>query len=200
MPGIALERTAERLTVYATRWLKEALREGAYGVDATVGNGYDTLFLAHEVGPQGHVLGFDVQKVALTNATEMLRFAGLLNRVTLVLASHEELRRYLPPGQQITVAMFNLGYLPRGDRRIITRPPSTLTALSTVLTHLELAGRVTILSYRGHGGGEEEYLALSTALAGETAFHVTEVAGVDSPEDGPRLFLVRRRVSEVPSV
>ncbi|MBV9489378.1 MAG: methyltransferase domain-containing protein [Verrucomicrobia bacterium] len=195
MPGIALEKTAERLTVYATRWLKEALRAGAYAVDATVGNGYDTLFLAHEVGPQGHVLGFDVQKVALTNATEMLRFTGLLNRVTLVLASHEELRRYLPPGQQITAAMFNLGYLPRGDRRIITRPASTLKALSTATAHLEPRGRITILSYRGHGGGEEEYVALSTALASEPAIHVTEVAGVTAAEDSPRLFLIQRRSS-----
>ena len=195
MPGIALETTAERLTGYATRWLKEALRPGAYAVDATVGNGYDTLFLAHEVGPQGRVLGFDVQKVALTNATEMLRFAGLLNRVTLVLASHEDLRRYLSHGQQITVAMFNLGYLPRGDRRIITRPASTLAALSTVMAHLEPAGRVTVLSYRGHGGGEEEYLALSAALARETAFQVTEVSGVHSPEDGPRLVLIRPQLS-----
>src|SRR3954469_16165428 len=145
MPGIALEKTAARLTVYATRWLKEVLRPGAFAVDATVGNGYDTLFLAHEVGPEGRVLGFDVQKVALTNATEMLRFAGLLNRVTLVLASHEDLNHYLAPGQLITVGMFNLGYLPRGNRRIITRPSSTLRALSAVLTHLEPAGRVSIL-------------------------------------------------------
>lgn len=192
MPGIALEKTAERLTVYAADWLRQALRPGAFAIDATVGNGYDTLFLAHEVGPEGRVLGFDVQKVALTNATEMLRFAGLLNRVTLVLASHEDLNHYLAPGQLITVAMFNLGYLPRGNRRIITRPSSTLRALSAVLTHLEPAGRVSILSYRGHGGGEEEYWAVSVALAKDPAFLVTEVLGVNSPEDGPRLFLVRR--------
>ena len=107
MPGIPLEKTTERLTVYAARWLRQALRPGAFAVDATVGNGYDTLFLAHEVGPEGRVLGFDVQKVALTNATEMLRFAGLLSRVTLVLASHEDLNRYLSPGQLISVGMFS---------------------------------------------------------------------------------------------
>ena len=193
MPGISLETTTERLTVYAARWLKEALRPGAYAVDATVGNGYDTLFLAHEVGPAGRVLGFDVQKVALTNATEMLRFAGLLNRVTLVLASHEDLRYYLPPGQQVAAAMFNLGYLPRGDRRITTRPESTLAALSALIPHLESTGRLTLLSYRGHLGGEAEYQALAAALAQNTMINVTEVAGVASPEDGPRLFLVQRR-------
>jgi hypothetical protein len=193
MPGISLETTTERLTVYAARWLKEALRPGAYAVDATVGNGYDTLFLAHEVGPDGRVLGFDVQKVALTNATEMLRFAGLLNRVTLVLASHEDLRYYLPPGQKVAVGMFNLGYLPRGDRRIITRPESTLAALSALVPHLEPTGRVTLLSYRGHLGGEAEYQALTVALAQDAALDVTEVAGAAAPQEGPRLFLIRRR-------
>ncbi|MBV8899127.1 MAG: methyltransferase domain-containing protein [Verrucomicrobia bacterium] len=192
MPGISLETTTERLTVYAARWLKEALRPGAYAVDATVGNGYDTLFLAHEVGPAGRVLGFDVQKVALTNATEMLRFAGLLNRVTLVLASHEDLRYYLPPGQPVAAGMFNLGYLPRGDRRITTRAESTLAALSALVPHLEPTGRVSLLSYRGHLGGEEEYQALRIALARDTTLGVTEVAGAAAPEEGPRLFLIRR--------
>lgn len=193
MPGISLETTTERLTVYAARWLRKALRAGAYAVDATVGNGYDTLFLAHEVGPGGRVLGFDVQKVALTNATEMLRFAGLLNRVTLVLASHEDLGHYLPPGQQVAVGMFNLGYLPRGDRRITTRPASTLAALSALIPHLEATGRVSLLSYRGHLGGEGEYQVLAAVLAQDTTLDVTEVAGAGAPEDGPRLFLVRRR-------
>jgi hypothetical protein len=195
MPGISLEKTTERLTVYAARWLKEVLRPGAYAVDATVGNGYDTFFLAYEVGPAGHVLGFDVQKVALTNATEMLRFAGLLNRVTLVLASHEDLRYYLSPGQQVAAGMFNLGYLPRGDRRITTRPESTLAALAALIPHLEPTGRVTLLSYRGHLGGEAEYQALVAALGQDTMLDVTEVAGIASPEDGPRLFLVRRRLA-----
>src|SRR5947209_15570028 len=110
MPGIALEKTAERLTVYATRWLKEVLRPGAFAVDATVGNGYDTLFLAHRVGPAGRVLGFDVQKGALTNATEMLRFAGLLDRVTLTLSSHAEMGRFLAPERRIAACMFSLGF------------------------------------------------------------------------------------------
>jgi hypothetical protein len=123
----------------------------------------------------------------------MLRFAGLLNRVTLVLASHEDLRYYLPPGQQVAAGMFNLGYLPRGDRRIITRPESTLAGLSALIQHLEPTGRVTLLSYRGHPGGETEYQALVAALAQDTALNVTEVAGIASPEDGPRLFLVQRR-------
>ena len=57
MPKILVEVTEERLTAAAASWIELALFDGAVAVDATVGNGYDTLFLAHRVGPRGKVLG-----------------------------------------------------------------------------------------------------------------------------------------------
>ncbi len=192
MSRMPLERTVERLTQRAARWLEPVLHDGALAIDATVGNGYDTMFLAHAVGPRGRVLGFDVQKIALTNATEMLRFAGLLGRVKLVLASHEEVARHLYPQEGVAAAMFNLGYLPRGDRRIITRPESTLRALRDVLARLEPAGRATVLAYRAHPGGEEEYAAVAEMLAATTAWEAREVAGDGADESASRLFLIRR--------
>ena len=190
MPGIVMEQTPDRLTLKGAEWLQGALRDGAFAVDATVGNGYDTLFLAHRVGPAGHVLGFDVQKAALTNATEMLRFAGLLDRVTLTLSSHAEMDRFLAPEQRIAACTFSLGYLPRGDRRITTHSQSTLVALDAAVTHLEPNGRITILAYRTTPHGEEEYQAVRTALAAMAGLQVTEWMGSQAGADAPRLFLV----------
>jgi len=190
MPGIALEQTPGRLTIRAAEWLQGVLQDGAFAVDATVGNGYDTLFLAHRVGPAGHVLGFDVQKGALTNATEMLRFAGLLDRVTLTLSSHAEMGRFLAPERRIAACTFSLGYLPRGDRRVITHPESTLAALDAALSHLEPNGRVTILAYRTSPDGENEYQAVKAALAEKVGLQVTEWTGSQPGADAPRLFLV----------
>ena len=65
MPKILVAVTEERLTAAASSWIEVALFDGALAIDATVGNGYDALFLAHRVGPKGKVLGFDVQKAAL---------------------------------------------------------------------------------------------------------------------------------------
>ena len=51
----------------AHRFVKSVVQEGDCCVDATVGNGYDTEFLAKLVGETGKVLGFDVQKQAIEN-------------------------------------------------------------------------------------------------------------------------------------
>src|ERR1700760_819524 len=149
--------TEERLTAAASSWIEVALFDGALAVDATVGNGYDALFLGHRVGPKGKVIGFDVQKAALAGAREILKFVGSINHVSLIHDSHTRVADYLPPGAAIDAAMFNLGYLPRGNRQIITRPETTILALRTVLEHLAENGRVTLLVYRGHPGGIPEY-------------------------------------------
>jgi predicted methyltransferase len=194
MSEVPLETSNDRLTVAASKWLDAALFHGAFAVDATVGNGYDTLFLAHRVGDQGRVLGFDVQKAALNGAAELLRFAGTLNRVTLVLDSHSNIGRYLPPGQIVHAAMFNLGYLPRGNRQIITRPETTLVAVEAILEHLTPGGRLTILCYRGHEGGPEECVAVRGFLQSVRAeeFSIRELKGIVDTEKTPRLFLVER--------
>src|SRR6201995_4183271 len=129
MPKIVVEVTGERLTAAAASWIEVALFDGALAVDATVGNGYDALFLAHRVGPKGKVLGFDVQKAALAGAKEILKFVGSIDGVSLIHDSHTRWADYLPAGAAIEGAMFNLGYLPRGNRQIITKPESTVAAL-----------------------------------------------------------------------
>src|ERR1700741_700591 len=132
MPKIIVATTTERLTAEATNWIALVLPEGGLAVDATVGNGYDTLFLAHRVGPGGMVLGFDVQKAALAGARELLKFVGSTGRVSLIHDSHARLENYLPAGAKVQAAMFNLGYLPRGNREIITRPETTIAALEVL--------------------------------------------------------------------
>ena len=91
MPKIIVGIADQRLTVAASSWIEAVLFDGALAVDATVGNGYDTLFLAHRVGPKGTVLGFDVQKAALAGAREMLKFVGSMGRVSLIHDSHSHL-------------------------------------------------------------------------------------------------------------
>jgi SAM-dependent methyltransferase len=194
MPEIALESSRVRLTEIAHEWLDAALYDGASAVDATVGNGYDTLFLAHRVGEKGHVLGFDIQKAALTGAAELLRFAGVYNRVKLVLDDHANLERHLVLEQKITAGMFNLGYLPRGNRQIITRPETTVRAAEQLLARLSRSGRVTILAYRAHEGGLEEYRSVRVFLSDlPPIFSVREFAGLADSESTPRLFAIERR-------
>src|SRR6202045_114500 len=196
MPKILVAVTEERLTAAATSWIEVALFNGALAVDATVGNGYDALFLAHRVGATGKVLGFDVQKAALAGAREILKFVGSLDRVALIHDSHSRLADYLPAGAKIEGAMFNLGYLPRGNRQIITQPDTTVVALRSVLEHLAERGRVTILVYRGHEGAVPEYQEVRRfleQLPGEK-WLIEELASTSDSPIAPRLFRIKKRL------
>jgi hypothetical protein len=191
MSSIPLEVSEIKLTKQAANWVAAALPEGGFAVDATVGNGYDTLFLADRVGRNGRVLGFDVQKMALNNASELIRFTGKLDRVRLILGCHSGLSRGLMGYPRVDGAMFNLGYLPRGDHRIVTRPSTTIPAIAALIERLSPKGRISILAYRGHPEGPEEYAAVAKFLAETPGLEVRELAGAADSEHGPRLFLVQ---------
>jgi SAM-dependent methyltransferase len=195
MPEIIVAVTEERLTAAASSWIEVALFDGALAVDATVGNGYDAVFLGHRVGPKGKVIGFDVQKAALAGAREILKFVGSINHVSLIHDSHTRVADYLPANAAINAAMFNLGYLPRGNRQIITRPDTTVQALRSVLEHLDEHGRVTLLVYRGHEGGVPEYEGVRLFLEGLPGdkWLVEELASRSDSPIAPRLFRVQKR-------
>lgn len=142
----------------AQRQVAGILQKGDTAVDATAGNGRDTLFLARLVGPGGKVYAFDVQREALRRTGELLKQNNLFPRVTLVHDGHESMASHLDA--QVTAVMFNLGYLPGGDHAIVTRPGSTLQALAAALGLLKPGGLVTLVLYPGHVPGEEEKNAL----------------------------------------
>lgn len=149
----------ERPTAQAHREVAAVLRSGEVAVDATAGNGHDTLFLAERVGPSGRVLAFDIQPAAIEATRARLAAASLEQRVGLVLGSHEELAEHVAPGG-VAAVMFNLGYFPGGDHGVITRTDGTLRALAAARGALRAGGILTIVCYPGHPGGGEESAAV----------------------------------------
>lgn len=152
-----------RLTEQVHARLAAHLRGGDRAVDATAGNGHDTLFLARQVGGQGQVWAFDVQSQALAATRKRLQQAGLADRVNLVHAGHQALSRHLPATTlgQVKAVVFNLGYLPGGDHALITRPETTLAALNSAWEALAPAGVISLMIYRGHPGGAAEFDAVA---------------------------------------
>jgi 16S rRNA C1402 N4-methylase RsmH len=139
--------------------LGRVLVAGDAAIDATVGRGQDTCVLAELVGPTGRVIGFDLQEDALASATRRLDAAGLTDRVTLVSSGHEHLAEWLRehhPEIRPRAVVFNLGYLPRGDKSITTRPETTIPALDAALDVLAPGGRLFVVVYPGHEGGQRE--------------------------------------------
>ena len=118
-------------------------------VDATMGNGHDTLFLA-KLAKQ--VYAFDIQEKALEKTSKRLQEAGLTN-VDLLLQGHETVDQFVT---EVKAAIFNLGYLPSADKSIITQPQTTLEALEKLCQMLIKGGRIAIMIYYGHEGGDIE--------------------------------------------
>lgn len=146
--------------------VSQHVKQGDIVVDATVGNGKDTLFLAQLVGEQGTVYGFDIQRMALDNAEALLKEqlgAGIDDssghkHVVLFEQNHAQMLHSIPEHAhgQVAAVMFNLGYLPGGDHSLITVPHSTIPALDASLTLLKEGGLISLMVYRGHDGGQEE--------------------------------------------
>ena len=146
--------------------VRERLQAGDLAIDATAGNGHDTSFLAGIVGASGRVFAFDIQEEALANSRRKLSGEGVDGWVTLVNSDHSKMAEVL--GDQVGSAgavMFNLGYLPRGDKSNITRPESTISAIRSALHLIRPGGVVTIVVYVGHPGGAAEAAALDEFIS-----------------------------------
>lgn len=132
------------------------------GIDATCGNGHDTVFLAqtfaqYAVDTPWQVLGFDIQQRALANTHALIaQHPPLAPHIKLHAIGHQHLKQFVPTTHTVCAAMFNLGYLPRGNKSVITTPHHTIDAITAALVLLAPLGVITVHCYGGHLGGAEE--------------------------------------------
>lgn len=184
-------------TEWAHRLLSEKLRAGAWVVDATAGNGHDTLFLARQVGSTGHVFSFDVQEEALQGTRQRLLDAEIQeDRFSLILESHAFMKEALPEEAlgRVEAVVFNLGFRPGGDKRKSTQCSSTVAALTSASALLASGGVLTVVAYPGHASGKEEAEAVSrwmSALA-PGQFEVQNIRAINRMQPAPELWLVLR--------
>jgi len=173
-------------------FLRQRVCPGDLVLDATCGNGLDTLLLAVLAGEGGRVWGFDIQPHAIAATRELLEREGRLAQVELVEASHDRLCEFVPAG--LKAAVFNLGYLPGGQTSLITCPESTVSAIGQAAALLKPAGIITISLYTGHQGGPEEALAVESwgASLAPKDFNVWCSRQLNRPGIAPYLILVER--------
>lgn len=95
----------------------------------------------------------------------------------------------------IRAVMFNLGYLPRSDKKIITRSETTLVALDAAISLLADSAIITILAYPGHSGGDEETAEVENWCDSLSApFDVEKINSPNHHSGSPRLFVIRRNL------
>jgi hypothetical protein len=174
------------------QYVNQVVRPGDRVIDATAGNGGDTVFLAGLAGTDGHVDAFDIQAAALERTRNRLAAAGLADSCTLHLASHDRLTEFVTPG--IRAIMFNLGYLPGGDHQIGTRTTTTLAALDQAQQLLLVGGIITIGIYYGGDSGYEERDAVLDYLRGIDvhAFAVQKVEMANAANCPPIFVCIER--------
>ncbi|WP_349408228.1 class I SAM-dependent methyltransferase [Pseudalkalibacillus sp. SCS-8] len=186
-----------RVLPYAKELLEKVIEPGGVAVDATVGNGHDTLFLAKLVGENGRVYGFDIQEQAIEKTLERLKDEGMADRAEIHLRSHADIKQVVPQEKhgQIHAAVFNLGYLPGSDKEVITKPDSTLNAIEGLLDILKPGGLIVLVVYYGHEGGNEEKEALMTYLheLDQTKAHVLQYQFLNQKNNPPFLIAIEKR-------
>lgn len=180
---------------FSHQLLSECVQPGDIVVDATMGNGHDTVFLAELVGEKGQVHAFDIQQQALEQTTKRLSEANLTSRVTCHLVGHEHVLDYLAPDEQIQAAIFNLGYLPNSDKHCITLPETTEQALDGLLSRLKAKGRIIVVSYYGHTGGKEELQAVDTYCQQlpQEKYNVLKYQFINQKNQPPILFCIEKK-------
>ncbi|MDA1477700.1 tRNA (mnm(5)s(2)U34)-methyltransferase [Bacillus changyiensis] len=186
----------KKILPYAKDLLKLAAGEGDIVIDATMGNGHDTYFLAELVGESGHVYAFDIQQSALSHTAERLG-NEYLKRVTLFQKSHDQLISTLPThiSGKVAAAVFNLGYLPGGDKSLTTKSASTISSIKQLLNILRPEGLIVLVVYHGHPEGKREkddLLEFCCSLDQDTA-RVLLFQYVNQRNDPPFIIAIEKK-------
>ena len=163
--------------------------ENSVAIDATCGNGNDTLYLCQRVK---RVYGFDIQQVAIDNTAALLKENSITN-YELICDDHRNVDRYIQ--EEIDLAVYNLGYLPRGDKHITTKADSTLESLEKVLELVKVNGLISITIYWGHEEGRKERERVVDFLRNldSQRYHVLYLQMINQSRNAPELMLVTRK-------
>ncbi|MDD2469916.1 MAG: class I SAM-dependent methyltransferase [Bacilli bacterium] len=171
--------------------LETTLKPKDIVIDATIGNGNDTLFLCDLVD-KGHVYGFDIQAEAITRTKKLLDDNNKQN-YTLYKESHDKMLEILPHlEKRVSVILFNLGYLPKGDKTITTSYKTSVKAIEHSLKLLNNEGICLIVIYPGHKEGKKEDIQINKYLQTiNKNYEVNYYHNTDNKE-APYLVMIKR--------
>lgn len=174
-------------------FLEKIIEKGNVVIDATMGNGYDTVYLGNLVGETGKVYAFDVQEEALTSTRKKVIRDNMEDRIELILDGHENLDKYVK--EEVSCVVFNLGYLPRAKHVVITKADTTLQAIKKSLELLKPNGIISIAAYIGHEGGldEKNYVCEYLNNLDQKQYNVLHMEFTNQINNPPQLILVEKK-------
>ena len=191
--GYVMAQDFRSARFWAAERMETALFPGARAVDATMGNGRDTLWLCQRVGPEGHVYAFDIQPEAVERTCSRLRDENLLERATLFCRGHQHMAELVL--EPVDAVMFNLGWLPGAVHAVTTQADTTLQAVEAALSILKPQGLMTICVYPGHEEGAKELMALKewASRLDSRRYDALLNCYMNQPNDPPQLIAVKKK-------
>lgn len=176
----------DKIINFSHKIIMETVTQNDITLDLTAGRGYDTLFLAKI---SKFVYSFDIQIDAINDTKALTK---KFDNIRLIHDNHEKINDYLQ--DNIKAAIFNLGYLPRGNKEITTNKESTIKALKIVLKLLLPKGRCVLVIYPGHPNGNEEADAIERFLKtiSQKQFEVLKYQFINQINKPPYLIAIER--------
>ncbi len=173
------------------------LYPGAYVIDATCGNGHDTLFLSQNALTEhkGKIIALDIQEKAIENTSHLLKETlqkNILHKVKLLKSCHSQIDHHCPKGADLIV--YNLGYLPGADKTITTQSKTTLLSLKKSLLLLNHQGILSITCYPGHPEGQVEALnILNWAKSLGSEYDCCQQTWINRSDRSPFILLIGKK-------
>ena len=177
-------------------WTK-ILEKGDIAVDATCGNGHDTLLLAKLcIGESvGKVIAFDIQNQAIEKTSERIKQNLNTDERSLVKIYHDSNVNLFKRVEQKSAALivYNLGYLPGGDKSKTTQTEDTMESVEKALPLVKSGGAISITCYPGHpeGAKERDALLKFTKALKSSSWSVTHHSWINRCK-APSLLLLQR--------
>lgn len=153
--------------------------------------------MAQLVGTSGRVYSFDIQETAITNTEARLSEHNCLTQATLFQAGHENVKLLISADDYGNIAgcIFNLGYLPGGDKQIVTKAETTLTAISDIFSLLKKEAIIVLVIYHGHNEGkkEKDQLLKFVTTIDQTKAHVLTYNFINQKNNPPFIIAIEKR-------
>lgn len=121
-------------------------------IDATLGNGYDAIFLSNYYK---RVIGIDIQELAIKRSKEKTKD---IKNIEIYLDDFNNIDEY----NYANLIIFNLGFLPGSNKKIKTQDYTSESAILKAYSILD--GILLVACYIQHEGGYDEYLRIIDAF------------------------------------
>ncbi len=180
-----LQHTTELALHMCTAYAKDT----SVAVDCTCGNGHDTLWLAKKCAK---VYAFDVQESAIENTGKLLR-ENSVDNVVLIKESHTKIKDFVR--ERPDVIIFNLGFLPGGNKTITTEGESSMKAIEEALDVLAVDGILSVTMYPGHNEGrrEQEMILEWAKTLDSRSYHCVFASMHNQSDKAPQVLWITKK-------